>query len=255
MLGRKAGRGFYTYEGPDSPVVVDDALTPGADDQPQLRHDIGTVGVVGTGTMATGIVEVFAKAGYPVTYVGRSDAKVDGVRATIEKSLDKAIQRGKLEESAARGGAVPAHRHDLARRPRVGRPGGRGDRRGPAGQDDAVREPRRDLQAGRDPGHHDLVAAGDLAGQGDRPAAGRRRDALLQPRAGDEAGRGGQHGQHLRGGHRDDPGAVRRRSARSRSRAATGPGSSSTRCCSPTSTTRSRCSRRTTPPRTTSTPR
>ena len=50
--------------------------------------------------MATGIVEVFAKAGYPVTYVGRSDAKVDGVRATIEKSLDKAIQRGKLEESA-----------------------------------------------------------------------------------------------------------------------------------------------------------
>ncbi len=100
MLGRKAGRGFYTYEGPDSPVVVDDALTPGADDQPQLRHDIGTVGVVGTGTMATGIVEVFAKAGYPVTYVGRSDAKVDGVRATIEKSLDKAIQRGKLEESA-----------------------------------------------------------------------------------------------------------------------------------------------------------
>ena len=100
MLGRKSGRGFYTYERPDSPTFVDDALTPSADDKPQLRHDIKTVGVVGTGTMATGIVEVFAKAGYPVTYVGRSDAKVDGVRATIEKSLDKAIQRGKLEESA-----------------------------------------------------------------------------------------------------------------------------------------------------------
>jgi 3-hydroxybutyryl-CoA dehydrogenase len=100
LLGRKSGRGFYTYEAADSPVVVDDPLTPSADDQPQLRHDIRTVGVVGTGTMATGIVEVFAKAGFPVTYVGRSDAKVDGVRATIEKSLDKAIQRGKLEESA-----------------------------------------------------------------------------------------------------------------------------------------------------------
>jgi 3-hydroxybutyryl-CoA dehydrogenase len=100
LLGRKSGRGFYTYEGPDSPVVVDDALTPSADDKPQLRHDIRTVGVVGTGTMATGIVEVFAKAGFPVTYVGRSDAKVDAVRTTIEKSLDKAIQRGKLEESA-----------------------------------------------------------------------------------------------------------------------------------------------------------
>jgi 3-hydroxybutyryl-CoA dehydrogenase len=100
MLGRKTGRGFYTYEAPDSPVVVPDALTPSADDEPQLHHDIARVGVVGTGTMATGIVEVFAKAGYAVTYVGRSDAKVDGVRSSIEKSLDKAIQRGKLEESA-----------------------------------------------------------------------------------------------------------------------------------------------------------
>jgi 3-hydroxybutyryl-CoA dehydrogenase len=100
MLGRKTGRGFYTYEAPDSPVVVPDALTPSADDKPQLKHEIDKVGVVGTGTMATGIVEVFAKAGYDVVYVGRSDAKVDGVRATIEKSLDKAIQRGKLEESA-----------------------------------------------------------------------------------------------------------------------------------------------------------
>ncbi len=100
MLGRKTGRGFYTYEAADSPVVVPDALTPSADDKPQLRHQIAKVGVVGTGTMATGIVEVFAKAGFDVVYVGRSDGKVDGVRATIEKSLDKAIQRGKLEEAA-----------------------------------------------------------------------------------------------------------------------------------------------------------
>jgi 3-hydroxybutyryl-CoA dehydrogenase len=100
MLGRKTGRGFYTYEAPDSPVVVADALTPSKDDAPQLSREIGTVGVIGTGTMATGIVEVFAKAGFPVTYVGRSQAKVDGVRTTIEKSLTKAIQRGKLEESA-----------------------------------------------------------------------------------------------------------------------------------------------------------
>jgi 3-hydroxybutyryl-CoA dehydrogenase len=98
MLGRKTGRGFYTYEDVDSSKVVPDALTPSADEQPQLRHDIRRVGVVGTGTMATGIVEVFAKSGYDVLYVGRSQAKVDGVRAGIEKSLDKAIQRGKLEE-------------------------------------------------------------------------------------------------------------------------------------------------------------
>src|SRR4051812_19067289 len=56
LLGRKAGRGFYTYEGPGSPVVVSDALTPSADDAPVLRHEVGSVGVVGTGSMATGIV-------------------------------------------------------------------------------------------------------------------------------------------------------------------------------------------------------
>jgi 3-hydroxybutyryl-CoA dehydrogenase len=98
MLGRKTGRGFYTYEGADSPVVVADALTPSEDDRPRLRHAIGKVGVVGTGTMATGIVEVFAKAGFDVVYVGRGQDKVDAVRATIERSLEKAIQRGKLEE-------------------------------------------------------------------------------------------------------------------------------------------------------------
>jgi 3-hydroxybutyryl-CoA dehydrogenase len=100
LLGRKTGRGFYTYEAPDSPIVVPDDKTPSEDDKPQLRHDVRTVGVVGTGTMASGIVEVFAKAGYDVAYVGRSADKVAGVRATIERSLDKAIQRGKLEESA-----------------------------------------------------------------------------------------------------------------------------------------------------------
>ena len=100
LLGRKTGKGFYTYESADSPVVVADDRSPSADDQPQLRHEINLVGVVGTGTMATGIVEVFAKSGYDVVYVGRTQAKVDAVRATIERSLDKAIQRGKLEESA-----------------------------------------------------------------------------------------------------------------------------------------------------------
>lgn len=100
LLGRKTGRGFYTYESPDSPVVVDDAATPSADAQPQLRHDIRQVGVVGTGTMATGIVEVFAKSGYDVVYVGRSQDKVDGVVAAITRSLDKQIQRGRSTEQA-----------------------------------------------------------------------------------------------------------------------------------------------------------
>ncbi|GAA1478807.1 3-hydroxybutyryl-CoA dehydrogenase [Nocardioides aestuarii] len=98
LLGRKSGRGFYTYEAPDSPVVVADPHTPSPDDAPQLHHDIAKVGVVGTGTMATGIVEVFARAGYDVLYVGRSQEKVDGVVASITKSFDKQIQRGRATD-------------------------------------------------------------------------------------------------------------------------------------------------------------
>ena len=98
LLGRKTGRGFYTYDETDSPIVVDDGETPRADDGPQLRRPIATVGVVGSGTMATGIAEVFAKAGIDVTYVTRSAEKVEKVRESVTRSLEKAVQRGKLEE-------------------------------------------------------------------------------------------------------------------------------------------------------------
>ncbi|KRF25605.1 MULTISPECIES: 3-hydroxyacyl-CoA dehydrogenase family protein [unclassified Phycicoccus] len=101
LKGRKSGRGFYTYAEPGSSQVVDDSLTPRpAGDAGVALREVRTVGVVGSGTMATGIIEVFAKAGYDVTYVTRSQAKVDAVTAAITKSLEKAVQRGKLEESA-----------------------------------------------------------------------------------------------------------------------------------------------------------
>ncbi|WP_210650682.1 3-hydroxyacyl-CoA dehydrogenase family protein [Nocardioides sp. SYSU D00065] len=98
LLGRKSGRGFYTYEAPDSPVVVADAQTPSEDEKPQMRHDVRSVGVVGTGTMAAGIVEVFARAGYDVAFAGRAQGKVDGVVAAITRSLDKQVQRGRATE-------------------------------------------------------------------------------------------------------------------------------------------------------------
>ena len=99
LKGRKTGRGFYTYDEAGSSTVVPDNLTPldGGFQEGGLRT-IRTVGVVGSGTMATGIVEVFAKAGYDVTYVARSAAKVAAVKAAIAKSLEKAVQRGKLTE-------------------------------------------------------------------------------------------------------------------------------------------------------------
>ncbi|MDU0314658.1 3-hydroxybutyryl-CoA dehydrogenase [Phycicoccus sp. M110.8] len=101
LKGRKSGRGFYTYAEPGSSAVVDDALTPRpVGESGATLRPVRTVGVVGSGTMATGIVEVFAKAGYDVTYVTRSQAKVDAVTAGVTRSLEKAVQRGKLEEGA-----------------------------------------------------------------------------------------------------------------------------------------------------------
>jgi 3-hydroxybutyryl-CoA dehydrogenase len=100
LLGRKTGRGFYTYDGVDSPTVVADASTPQDAAATALARSVTSVGVVGSGIMATGIVEVFAKGGYDVHYVARSAEKVAGVRAALERSLDKAVQRGKLTEDA-----------------------------------------------------------------------------------------------------------------------------------------------------------
>jgi 3-hydroxybutyryl-CoA dehydrogenase len=100
LLGRKSGRGFYTYAKPHSSEVVPDPQTPsGVVPEDVLVRDVQRVGVVGTGTMASGIVEVFAKAGFDVVVRGRSTSKVDGCVAAIRKSLDKAVVRGKLDEA------------------------------------------------------------------------------------------------------------------------------------------------------------
>ncbi len=99
LLGRKSGRGFYTYDIQGSPKVVADALTPAVDGALAGAREVSRVGVVGSGTMATGIVEVFAKAGYDVVFVARSDDKCANVVKAITRSLDKGVQRGKLTEA------------------------------------------------------------------------------------------------------------------------------------------------------------
>jgi len=109
LKGRKAGRGFYTYAEPGSSQVVRDALTtngvgvPGASLRP-----VGKVGVVGSGTMATGIIEVFARAGYAVTFVARTKEKAAAVESAVARSLGKAVDRGRLpaEDAAAAAGRL-----------------------------------------------------------------------------------------------------------------------------------------------------
>jgi 3-hydroxybutyryl-CoA dehydrogenase len=100
LLGRKSGRGFYTYAEAHSSKVVPDVDTPGGGlpDDVTVR-DVQRVGVVGTGTMATGIVEVLAKAGLDVVVRGRSESKVATALGVLRKSLEKGVVRGRLTES------------------------------------------------------------------------------------------------------------------------------------------------------------
>ncbi|CRK59000.1 3-hydroxybutyryl-CoA dehydrogenase; 3-hydroxyacyl-CoA dehydrogenase [Alloactinosynnema sp. L-07] len=99
LLGRKTGRGFYTYDGPDSPNVVADAHTPaaGGDAGVSIR-EVQRVGVVGTGTMATGIAEVFARKGFDVVLRARSTDKAEAAVGKVRKSLDRQVAKGKLSE-------------------------------------------------------------------------------------------------------------------------------------------------------------
>ncbi|MEV0806115.1 3-hydroxybutyryl-CoA dehydrogenase [Micromonospora sp. NPDC050200] len=101
LLGRKSGRGFYTYERPGSPVVVPDEQTPVASESALAdgARGIAKVGVVGSGTMATGIIEVFAKAGYEVVSVTRGAEKSAKVFEAVKTSLNKGVVRGKLSET------------------------------------------------------------------------------------------------------------------------------------------------------------
>lgn len=64
-------------------------------------RDVRQVGVVGCGLMGSGIVEVLARAGADVTYVEGSDELVARGRDSIERSVGKAVARGKLDPGDA----------------------------------------------------------------------------------------------------------------------------------------------------------
>lgn len=59
------------------------------------------LGVVGAGFMGSGIAESAARAGSSVTLVDLDPSALDRSRASIEKSVDRAIRGGKLDEEAA----------------------------------------------------------------------------------------------------------------------------------------------------------
>ncbi|MFB7122549.1 3-hydroxyacyl-CoA dehydrogenase family protein [Kitasatospora sp. NPDC056273] len=98
LLGRKTGRGFYTYEAPGSSRAVDAATGPALPKVP--GREVRTVGVCGSGTMATGIAEVFAKAGHPVLLAARSQEKAEAAKAQLARSLERSVAKGRLSAQA-----------------------------------------------------------------------------------------------------------------------------------------------------------
>jgi 3-hydroxybutyryl-CoA dehydrogenase len=63
---------------------------------PTPLASIHTVGVVGAGTMGSGIAQVFAQAGFDVRLIDVVPAALDRARTTIERSLDKFVEKGRL---------------------------------------------------------------------------------------------------------------------------------------------------------------
>src|SRR5213593_1972158 len=77
---------------------------------------IKVVGVIGAGTMGNGIAQVFAQAGFSVRLVDVAQPMLDRARATIEKSLAKFVEKGKLtaaDRDAASGRLSTATSIDL----------------------------------------------------------------------------------------------------------------------------------------------
>ncbi|MGW7065601.1 3-hydroxyacyl-CoA dehydrogenase family protein [Streptomyces sp. NPDC054855] len=103
LLGHKSGRGFYDYRGSGEGSA--------APEKPSGPSAIRTVGVVGSGTMAAGIAEVFALAGRATVLVGRTDERAKSAWHAVSRSTGRSLKRGRLDETtrdAALGHLTPS---------------------------------------------------------------------------------------------------------------------------------------------------
>ena len=57
------------------------------------------IGVLGTGTMGAGIIQVLAQNGYEVVMRARRQTSVDNGLATVEKNLDRLVKKEKMTEA------------------------------------------------------------------------------------------------------------------------------------------------------------
>ena len=131
MLGRKTGRGFYTYDGPDSPVTVADDLTPSrrrqaavpAPDQERRRGRHRHHGQRHRRGLRQGRVRRALRRPQPGQ--GRRRRRRDH-QELRQADPARPGHRGRQGRRAR-----PGQRLRLARRPQGRRHRGRGDRRGP----------------------------------------------------------------------------------------------------------------------------
>src|SRR6266704_2136520 len=61
-------------------------------------EDIKTIGVVGAGSMGSGIIQVAAQAGYQVRVVDSADAAWTRAQKTISTSLERMLKKEKITE-------------------------------------------------------------------------------------------------------------------------------------------------------------
>ncbi len=122
VKGRKTGRGFYTYEAPDSPVVVADAQPPSPNgdgpDGPSRatgrRRRLGNDG----GRDRRGLRQGRVRRG-----AARAGHRADRQGARLHRrSLEKAVVRGKITEAERDAALGTVQWQHLVRRPRRLRP-------------------------------------------------------------------------------------------------------------------------------------
>ena len=87
-LGRKTGRGFYTYEGPNSPVVVDDERT-----NTPAAEFTGKLGLVGSGELVDELAQQLESAGLTLARVEKTaDVEaLESVAATLVIAADEDV--------------------------------------------------------------------------------------------------------------------------------------------------------------------
>ncbi|HLS45893.1 MAG TPA: 3-hydroxyacyl-CoA dehydrogenase family protein [Ornithinicoccus sp.] len=95
-LGRKSGRGFYTFAKPGSGQVVDDELTP----TPAGGRDVESVAVIGSGALADELVTRFEDGDFVVTHVTDASGDLSGLGSVdlVVEAQDEDVDDETAEE-------------------------------------------------------------------------------------------------------------------------------------------------------------